>query len=270
MGGMPLATERRTVRATRRAGLASLACAAVLLLAACGGSASAKSDGPPAPGNNVGTTLDAALPVWLQQLPLQDEQGRTVRLADFGAKVIVLSDTMTLCQETCPIDTATVVQTAQQVARAGHSDDVAFLSVTVDPKRDSKAQIAAYRKLYAGAPTNWQMLTGSPADIDRLWSYFGVYREQTPPDEGATNWRTGATLTYDVTHSDEVFFLHGGSERFLLEGTPDLQDPDQIPPKLYRYLNDEGRTNLAHPDDGAWTVSQALQTISWLDGTPIG
>ncbi len=163
-----------------------------------------------------------------------------------------------------------MVQTAERVASAGRSAKVEFLSVTVDPTRDTPTQIAAYQKLFQGAPANWQVLTGSAADVDRLWSYFGVYREKAPADAGATNWRTGAKLSYDVTHSDEVFFLSGGQERFLLEGTPDLGDKSKIPPRLYRYLSDQGRTNLAHPDDGAWTVPQAVQTIGWLAGTPVG
>lgn len=210
------------------------------------------------------------MPDWLRQLPLRNGSGQTVRLADFADKVIVLSDTMTLCQETCPIDTATVVQTAERVARAGGSDRVEFLSVSVDPTRDTTAQIAAYQKLYRGAPPNWQVLTGSPTDVDRLWSYFGVYREKTKTDGDARNWRTGAKLSYDIEHSDEVLFLTGGSERFLLEGTPNLGDKSKIPPKLYRYLSDKGRTNVAHPDNSAWTSTQAVQTIGWLAKTPVG
>ncbi len=237
-------------------------------LAGCGGQA--KADTPPAPGNQIGTTLDQPLPDWLSGMAFTDGAGRTVRLSDFGDKVIALADTMTLCQESCPIHTATVVQTAEQVAAAGHSDRVEFLSVTVDPARDNPAQIAAYQKLFRGAPANWQVLTGSAADVDRLWTYFGVYREKGPPDDGATNWRTGAKLTYDVTHSDEVFFLQGGRERFLLEGTPRLADSSKIPSKLYKYLNEEGRTNLAHPEDGAWTAAEAIQVLSWLVGTPVG
>lgn len=270
---MPHTIDDMAARLTARRrtfALSSVVSALVLLLAGCGGSATDSADAPAAPGGNVGTTLDQALPDWLQQLPLRNGSGQTVRLADFAGKVVVLSDTMTLCQETCPIDTATVVQTARRVAQAQQSDRVEFLSVSVDPVRDTKAQIAAYQKLYSGAPANWQVLTGTPADVNRLWSYFGVYREKTKPDEGATNWRTGAKLSYDIEHSDEVFFLAGGAERFLLEGTPDLGDKSKIPPKLYRYLSDKGRTNVDHPDDGAWTVDQAVQTIGWLAKTPIG
>lgn len=257
---------------TRRAALGGgvlLGLGGLGALAGCGGQA--RAEAPPAPGRNVGTELDQALPDWVSAMAFTDGAGRTVRFSDYADKVVVLADTMTLCQESCPIHTATVVQTAEQVAAAGHSDKVEFLSVTVDPARDNPAQIAAYQKLYRGAPANWQVLTGRADDINRLWSYFGVFREKGPPDDDdATNWRTGAKLTYDIVHSDEVFFFAGGRERFLLEGTPNLSDKSKLPPKLYKYLNEEGRTNLAHPEDGAWTTAEAIQVISWLAGTPVG
>lgn len=71
------------------------------------------------------------------------------------------------------------------------------------------------------------MLTGSPANVNALWTFFGVWRKKTSDPVGASapkDWRTGAPLTYDVAHSDEVFFLDKrGHERFVLEGPPVAQ-----------------------------------------------
>lgn len=237
-----------------------MAVLALLLVASgCG------SSPVPAPGPNVGTALDGAIPKAILDLPLRDSAGRVRHLSDFAGKVLVISDSMTLCQETCPLDTASVVHTARRVAAAGDSSRVEFLTITVDPQRDTVPQLRAYRRLYAG-PSNWLTLTGRPQVVDELWKYFGVYRKKVPADQPPPhNWRTGKVLTYDVQHSDEVFFLDGRQrERFILEGAPVVPDKAQIPKRVYRFLSKDGRKNVAHPADTAWTEAQAVDVVSWL------
>lgn len=163
------------------------------------------------------------------------------------------------------MDTAALVQTAQAVDAAGAADKTEFLSITIDPARDTVPQIKAYRALYGG-PSNWLVLTGSPATVNKLWSYLGVYRKKVPDEKPAPkNWRTGATLHYDIEHSDETFFFDGRShERFLLEGMPHLRNAKEVPTTIDHFLNQQGRRNLAHPDSLSWTEPQALQVMSWL------
>lgn len=221
-----------------------------------------------APGRSIGTQLDSAVPKSILDLPLTDSSGRTRRLSDFAGKVLVISDGMTLCQETCPLDTATVVETARQVDADGYGANVQFLTITVDPARDTVPQMAAYRSLYAaaGSVPDWAVLTGTPSNIGRLWKYLGVYTKKVPQDDPPPkNWRTGAPLTYDIEHSDEVFFLdRDASERFVLEGPPVVQNKSEIPKVIYHFLNTSGRQKLHHPEPTDWTEAQALQVLSWL------
>lgn len=245
--------------AGRRAAVAVLI-SGLLVLSGCG---SVK-----APGTNVGTQLDAAVPKPIMNMPLKDTTGAVRHLSDFAGRVVVISDGMTLCQETCPLDTATVVQTARRIDAAGLGGKVEFLTITVDPVRDTVPQIAAYRKLYAGSGglSNWMVLTGSAGDVHRLWKYFGVYTQKVPQGSPpAKNWRTGKTLTYDIEHSDEVFFLDDkGNERFILEGMPVVQNKSEIPKVIYHFLSRHGRRNVGHPKPTDWTEGQALQVLSWL------
>jgi protein SCO1 len=248
--------------------LRPLALAALLAAVACGHAAAQ----PPAPSGSFGTRIDRALPSGLLGLPLRDAAGRHTSLARYAGKVLVIDDAMTLCQETCPLDTANLVATARKVDRAGLSRKVEFVSITVDPARDTVPQLAAYRKLFAPPPSNWTMLTGSPAVVNRLWDYLGVYRKRTPEGRPpAHNWRTGQTLHYDIQHSDDVFFLNGrGHLRFLIDGPGDVRPGTPLPPAMRRFLNSNGRHNLAHPAAGSWTVPQALQVVSWLTGKELG
>ncbi|MGH3472501.1 MAG: SCO family protein [Nocardioidaceae bacterium] len=220
----------------------------------------------PAPSAQVGTQMNTTLPSALLHLKLVDSRGQTHQLADYAGKVVVISDEMTLCQQTCPLDTTTVTQIARAVDAAGLGKQVVFLSITVDPQRDTPAQLAAYRKLFTPVPSNWLTLTGSSGAIDSLWHTLGVYLQRVPDKPPLpTNWRTGQKLHYDIDHSDEVFFIDAsGHERFVLEGVPHVNSVAAIPKKLYDYLNAKGRQGAAHPKSTAWTEAQALQVISWL------
>ncbi|HET7305144.1 MAG TPA: SCO family protein [Segeticoccus sp.] len=267
-------SSRRSSSRRRPAALACTAAAAALL-AGCGagGGGSAAPSSSTGPGARIGTRLDQPLRQALLELPFTNAEGKQVRLNQFRGKVLVVSDSMTLCQETCPLDTATVVQAARDAERAGLGDRVEFVSLSVDPKRDTRAQVAAYRKLFPKPPENWMVLTGRPSVVDRFWDALGVWRQKTAESKvheaGPTprNWRTGEKLTYDVAHSDEVFFLDRRQhERFILEGPPHVTDPSLLPKRLRGFLNDEGRDNLAHPAQSAWTEEQALRVVGWLTG----
>ncbi len=270
VGGAPPAGPRRWVAT-------AFAAALVVGLAGCAGAqaGSAPTTGasaPTAPGHDVGTTVDVPLTSALQHLELRDATGTRRTLGDFRGKVLVLAPGMTLCQESCPIDTAGLVETARRVDRAGLRDRVAFVTVTVDPQRDTPAQLAAYRRLFKPAPSNWLTLTGSPEDVRQLWHTIGVYVKKVHTDEQPPprNWRTGRPLTYDVDHSDEVFFFDTHQhDRFVLEGMPHINHSAAVPKTLLTFMGKEGRENVADPKGPVWTVDQAVQVVSWLTGERI-
>lgn len=245
---------------------ALIATVLLVLAAAC---TSSKAPGPPAP--SIGQTMDAQLPAAVTNMPLIASNGQRLTLASLAGEVVVISDFMTLCQETCPLDTANVVAAARAVHAAGLSDKVAFLSITIDPARDTRARLAAYRRLYGAVPANWFVLTGTRHDLTVLWKTLGVYIKKVPDTTPApTDWLTGKPLSYDLTHSDEVFFLDGtGRERFLLDGAPHVAPGAPIPTALRRFMDAKGEKNLTHPDPIAWTLPQAVQVLSWLIGQDV-
>jgi protein SCO1/2 len=247
---------------------------AVLALAACASGATGTSSGAASIQGGVSTNdsgngnddMDIALPPNIVNLPLLDPSGRAEPLSAFKGKVIVVSDVMTLCQETCPLDTANLVQAARAVEKAGLGDQVEFLSVTIDPQRDTPAQLAAYRQLFAPPPADWATLTGAPDNLAALWKNFGVWSQKVPESNPpAKNWRTGETLTYDLDHSDDVFFIDQNlHEQTLLDGPAHVVQGTQLPSALQSYLSDTGHQNLEHPSADAWTTQQVLQIVSGL------
>jgi protein SCO1/2 len=243
----------------------AVALVAVLALSGCG-----SDHGPGMPTSGAGTVVARPVPSSVGSLPLRDLAGHTTSLEAFHGKTVVVSDSMTLCSEDCPLDTANVTAAARAADAAGLTDKVEFLTITVDPARDDPRHLAAYRKLYDPhhALPNWDLLTGSPATLTRLWKYFGVYwkkvPEGSPPDH---DWLTGKPLTYDIQHADEVLmFDPHGDERYVISGHAHVSASGRLPAKMLSYLSPQGRRHLLRPGAATWTTGDVLQGVSWLTG----
>src|SRR5690349_22839819 len=105
--------------------LVGLVVVPLLTLAACaGGGASGK---PPAPDQSVGTTLDSVVPADVLDAPLRDSTGHPTSLSAFRGKVIVLGDSLTLCQEICPLLSANFTSMARETDSKGLGNDVQFV-----------------------------------------------------------------------------------------------------------------------------------------------
>jgi protein SCO1/2 len=236
----------------------------LLLVSVAAVACSSGSAGSAAP--SAGTAGTRVVPHDVADLSFVDDTGVSRSLAALHGKTVVLTDFLTLCQEICPLTTANLRQVQQAVERAGRSSDIVFVEVTVDPQRDTQARLAAYRKV-VGAGSNWLFLTGSPANIKSLWSWFGVAYETTPEAQPAgQDWWTGKPLTYDVGHTDAMFFLDSkGTQRYVIAGAPSASG-SALPSPLATFLNDEGRDNLASPEPGSWTAADVESVLSWLTG----
>lgn len=206
----------------------------------------------------IGTALPRPRPVPAVQLT--DEHGKPFSPSAWRGKWVVLAPSLTLCHEVCPMTTGALMQLTGAVRKAGLSGQVVVAEATVDPWRDSPARLRAYRRL-TGA--NFVMLTGSQAEIRRLWKFFGVYYHRVPqgkpPD---TDWMTHKPETFDIDHTDALFFIDpSGRERIVDEGMPDVGG--HLSPVLRNMLSDVGTKNLAHPQL-PWNASEALDDLYYL------
>jgi protein SCO1/2 len=262
--------QRSHPRRTRSLLLAGVLAGLGLLAAACGGGAPATASQPqPQPAN--GTALDRALPATVLSLPLVDQQGKVTSLASLHGKTVVLTDSLTSCQEVCPLTSTNFRVIDQAITKAGLGGQVQLLEVTVDPERDTPQRLAAYQQLFGASPT-WSFLTGTPAQIATLWGALGVFYSKVPEGAGPppTDWLTGKPLTYDVQHQDVVFVIDGqGHERWLITGTA-FTGGVAPPAPLDRFLSDTGRTNLTTKADTAWTPADVESAVAWITGHPVG
>lgn len=225
------------------------------------------SGAPGPPSAALGNPVDLPVPASVLDASLVDQLGRPTTLRGFRGHILVLVPFLTSCQEECPITTGALLAIRRDLVAAGLGNRVDLAEASVDPSRDVPTRLDAYARLTG---TSWPLLTGSPATMAAVWRHFGILAQRVP--EGTppgTDWQTGRPYSYDMNHSDG-FILIGPNlhERFITIAAADLQG-QAIEPSLARMLDGQGVTNLHHPQQGSWTVAQALSAIGWLAGRDI-
>ena len=95
---------------------------------------------------------------------LTDQTGRTVSLQNWNDKIVVANLFFTHCPSVCP----KMIRSLKRVQQVYANDPQLLInSFTVDPERDSVAQLARYASM-ADIRNNWQLITGSKKDIYKL------------------------------------------------------------------------------------------------------
>ena len=108
---------------------------------------------------------------------LPDPEGRMVRLAELRGRVVLLAFIYTSCPAACPLITQRMAVLQARLAEARlFPARVNFLSVTVDPERDSSAALARYARGFGADPSGWRFLRDAP---ERLGPVLAAWDEWT-------------------------------------------------------------------------------------------
>ena len=115
----------------------------------------------------------------------------------------------THCPDVCP---TTLARLARLRRELGQGDDaLAIVFVSVDPERDTPAEVGNYMKLY---DTPVVGLTGTPAQIEQVKKQFGVYSRKVEQPGG-----------YSVDHTASVILLDKNGQ-FVATLSP--EEGDQV------------------------------------------
>jgi protein SCO1/2 len=139
--------------------------AALAVLAAGSAHAAPKSEPLPTIGPAAPFTLTA-----------QDE--RRLSLQDLRGKVVVLTFIYATCTDTCPLLTAKMASLQPRLG-VEFARRVFFVSVTVDPERDTPAVLKGYGAAHGAKFDGWAFVTGPPAEIREVAKRYGVYIRKT-------------------------------------------------------------------------------------------
>ncbi|MBT2186288.1 SCO family protein [Sphingobium nicotianae] len=168
----------------------SVALLAALALAACQQSASNQSQAAPQ-GNLAGARIGG-------DFTLTDQDGKTVRWADFAGKYRIVYFGYTYCPDVCPLDLRDIMAGYRMLEKSDpvKAAKIQPIFITVDPQRDTpavlKPYVSAFHKKLIG-------LTGTPEQIEAVKKAFVVVSSK----EGDQK----ATQDYLVNHTRTPFLF---------------------------------------------------------------
>lgn len=109
---------------------------------------------------------------------LTSQTGIPVSLGDFRGKVVAVTFIFASCTDTCPLLTVKMGQVQDSLGDQ-FGRDIVFVSITVDPQRDTPEVLKQYAESFGANPQGWYFLTGAPDAIDIVLQRYGVYARKT-------------------------------------------------------------------------------------------
>jgi len=100
-------------------------------------------------------------------------------LKELRGKVLAITFIFASCTDTCPLLTAKMAGIQERLGPA-FGPQAFFLSITVDPERDSPAVLKRYAETPRANTAGWAFLTGSSAEIGEVARRYGIYYKKSP------------------------------------------------------------------------------------------
>ena len=181
---------------------------------------------------------------------LTDQHGNPFSSSQLFGKPWVINFIFTACPSICPAVTENLVQ----VHRSTNSEQVTFITITVDPENDTSPALLTYAKKMGADHENWKFLTGKRNEIWQLCKE----KFRLPVAKGADS-KHGI-----IAHSSKVLlFQSDGSLNNAYEGTSQ-EDMSKLKNDLQGLLpqadkNDDGYSaHITVPNDFG-------QTEKWIE-----
>jgi protein SCO1/2 len=125
---------------------------------------------PPKQPSEIGRrVVKTAVPNFL----LTNQSGKPFSFNATRGKLILANFIFTTCPDVCPLLTAKFAA-IQRVLDEKKVQDYWLLSITTDPERDNPASLQDYAVRFKADLNHWQFLTGTRAELAKIWKAFGV------------------------------------------------------------------------------------------------
>jgi protein SCO1/2 len=141
------------------------------------------------------------------ELELAGTDGKPLNLARFRGKVVLLAFGFSNCGEVCPITLTTLAAARKKLGKDAAGVQVVY--VTVDPERDTAAQM---KKYLANFDSTFIGGVGTPVEIDVAQKSFGISSKKIVEPDG----------NYTIGHSSSIYMIDraGGLRAVMPYGHP--------------------------------------------------
>src|SRR5689334_13890504 len=107
------------------------------------------------------------------EFSLTSQDGTRASLRDLRGKVVVVTFIYLSCPDICPMLTDKLARVQDELG-PDFGTKVAFVSITIDPERDTPAALQDYARSFQVDLAGWSFLTGPPADVLEVAHRYGV------------------------------------------------------------------------------------------------
>jgi protein SCO1/2 len=112
------------------------------------------------------------------EFTLTKQDGVRLAFKELRGKVLAITFIFASCADTCPLLTAKMVGIQDRLG-ADFGKKIYFVSITVDPERDSPEVLKRYAEAHKANPAGWAFLTGTPAEIREVAKRYGIFYKKT-------------------------------------------------------------------------------------------
>jgi protein SCO1 len=109
---------------------------------------------------------------------LVSQDRRQVSLRDFRGKVVAVAFIFASCTDVCPMLTDNMARVKDKLGPT-FGPQIAFVSITVDPERDTPEVLKEYAENFGADLKGWSFLTGDPAVVREVGRKYGVIARKT-------------------------------------------------------------------------------------------
>jgi len=110
---------------------------------------------------------------------LTTQDDKQLSLDDLRGKVVIITFIFASCTDTCPLLTAKMA-TLQSRLGDDFGTRAFFVSVTVDPERDTPQVLKRYAQAHGAELDGWAFVTGTLAEIRDVTKRYAVFNKKTP------------------------------------------------------------------------------------------
>ena len=104
---------------------------------------------------------------------LVDQDAQPFQFTSARGKLVLVTFVFTTCPDVCPLLTSKFAA-IQRTLEKKKFKDYLLLTITTDPERDNAAALKVYAGHFRADFRHWSFLTGSRADLAKVWKTFGV------------------------------------------------------------------------------------------------
>ncbi len=109
------------------------------------------------------------------EVTLEDSKKRTYPFSEFEGKYVFITFIYTACSDVCPQLEVNVAEVYKNIPEKFIGEDIVFLSISFDPKRDTPEVLEKYRSYFNSDGETWRMARiNDQEELDSLLNQFGV------------------------------------------------------------------------------------------------